>query len=382
MNILVKVIISDRLYDDAVLYTDAMSQKLHSTIHGKYHHSSSQVPPHIEPWISNGTVFAGIPDLDIGCWLKIIDMKHGAILNKYDMCLRSYPDIVSDFILKNGIWDDCVYTLQLWNERANSPGSIFLDVGANIGSCSLLLAANGIPVVAFEPLPSNLFYFSRSIQRNINSPYNKVSSLITLYPYAAGKKYSELSMHVEKGNYGNAVLGKAVTDFQNAIMEETNFNITIVPLDDVLWPNRSRSPPLISIMKIDIQGYELEAFKGAKHLLAAGAIPVIQLEMAPLWLHAQGTTAGRLCEILLHYNYSLYRSVDRTKGFSLEHCKSFDNPGQNLRGKSFEIFAFLLKQYKKKKRLSNQCKGVIWNKKLQSALLGTLRSGTSGAVDY
>ena len=90
------------------------------------------------------------------------------------MCLRQYDDLISHEIRVHGVWDDCFPLIHMWKNTLKSSAneyskidSFFVDVGANIGSCSLMMAAAGVKVIAFEPSPSNLFYFSQSILANV-----------------------------------------------------------------------------------------------------------------------------------------------------------------------------------------------------------------------
>ena len=60
-------------------------------------------------------------------------------------------------------------------------------------------------MIAFEPHPSNLFYFSRSIQINVEKGVFP-KSRIMLYPYAAGEVEGYHTIFSEVGNMGNAML--------------------------------------------------------------------------------------------------------------------------------------------------------------------------------
>jgi hypothetical protein len=76
----------------------------------------------------------------------------------YTQCVRRTPDVVSSEIRVQKRWRGCDSPVQFQRDSGNQ--GIFLDVGANIGSCSLAALAAGATVIAFEPLPSNLYYFS------------------------------------------------------------------------------------------------------------------------------------------------------------------------------------------------------------------------------
>lgn len=84
-------------------------------------------------------------------------MTHFSTGKKIYICLRK-NGLISNHIRRYGEFTQCNALFKLWeNGDKESKNDIFVDVGANIGSCSLLMAASGINVVAFEPVPSNLF---------------------------------------------------------------------------------------------------------------------------------------------------------------------------------------------------------------------------------
>ena len=108
----------------------------------------------------------------------------GGVPRKYKQCLRPYPDKLSDEIRRSGHWSDCDALVELW--RSSSQGrtaDLFVDAGANIGSCSLLMLAEGARTVAFEPLPANLFYFTSAILSNSMAFRRR----LTLYPVGLGE---------------------------------------------------------------------------------------------------------------------------------------------------------------------------------------------------
>lgn len=88
-------------------------------------------------------------------------------------------DYISNYIKNEGKWQECQDIFDIYN--SGSRKGIFIDFGANIGSCSFLFAQAGVDVYAFEPLPNNLFPFTLTTFRN-----NIFSKYITIFPYALG----------------------------------------------------------------------------------------------------------------------------------------------------------------------------------------------------
>jgi FkbM family methyltransferase len=196
---------------------------------------------------------------DTGCANHIVNLHHLS-LPKYTQCLRqSNTDILSKFVRQHGSWEECNPLQHLWKQSNThrSPisrnNSVFVDVGGNIGSCSLLMAAMGVNVLSFEPLPSNLFYFTRSIKLNVATGLFP-SNLIKLYPLGVGNITQSVTMYSQPINPGNSVVNLTVPEYDSPgnykVMHDNNFTINIIRLDDILWPDRSIPPPQIDLMKV------------------------------------------------------------------------------------------------------------------------------------
>lgn len=196
---------------------------------------------------------------DVGCDNYTITLPHMGI-PKYTMCLRhSKIDILSNVVRQHGSWPECNPLQHLW-KQSNSRKSqilknntIFVDVGGNIGSCSLFMAALGVNVLSFEPLPSNLFYFTQSVRSNIATGLFPIDR-IKIYPFGVGNVTESVMMYSQPNNPGNSVVNITVPEYDHPgnfeIMHDNNFTISIIRLDDVLWPDRKSPPPQIDLMKV------------------------------------------------------------------------------------------------------------------------------------
>lgn len=125
---------------------------------------------------------------------------------------------------------------------------IGLDLGANIGYYTLLMAKYCDKVYAFEPEINNFKTLSKNIL--MNKYFN-----VTAENKAVGDKQREdfLNIAVEAGSHS----------FLDSIKSRKVEKVCIVRLDDY-FDNVSDKP---NVIKIDIEGYELEALHGAKNLL-------------------------------------------------------------------------------------------------------------------
>lgn len=129
-----------------------------------------------------------------------------------------------------------------------SPGGTFYDVGAHVGYYAMvvsLLLGEGGQVVAFEPLVLNL----RFIRQHLRS--NRVHNIV-LVPAAVGEQAGEASFDLGKGT-GRGFLGAASGE-----------RVPVVSIDQTWLEGTGRPPDLI---KMDIEGGELAALKGARRSL-------------------------------------------------------------------------------------------------------------------
>ncbi|MEM6973369.1 MAG: FkbM family methyltransferase [Pseudomonadota bacterium] len=162
----------------------------------------------------------------------------------YD-CLVPLDDLVGRAILLVGDLDRKV-TWAL--DRLVRPGDTVLDVGANLGLVSLLMArrvgAEG-QVFAFDPSPRILPYLRATLAANSGLP-------IVLEDHALGRTEDRLTLHVPAGNAGCASLveGRA-GDF--------SVEVAVRPLSAVF---ADRGITRVDFMKIDVEGFEAEVLQG------------------------------------------------------------------------------------------------------------------------
>ena len=139
------------------------------------------------------------------------------------------------------------------------PGEFFLDVGANVGSYTVIAAgAVGARVMAVEPIPSTFAYLSQNIA------LNDLSSL-------ASTKCMGLSDHA------GAVRFTCELDTVNHVLADDeqlpSIEVPITTLDTLIGEE-------IPIMiKIDVEGHELSVLKGAERTLNAARLLAVVMEI-------------------------------------------------------------------------------------------------------
>jgi len=156
-------------------------------------------------------------------------------------------------------------------------GDLFLDVGANIGSYTILASgAVGAESISFEPVPSSFHHLNDNI--HLNRIFDRVKALNV----AVGAESGELEMMGDQDTI-NRVLS-------NEVYVGEKIKVPVVSLDEVL---AGRVPKLI---KIDVEGFETLVLSGAKNTLNDPKLEVILIE-----LNGSGGNFG-FDEELLHNN--------------------------------------------------------------------------------
>lgn len=143
----------------------------------------------------------------------------------------------------------------------------FLDVGANIGLYSIAVArATQAEVIAFEPDPRNL------AQLHANLFLNGLEARVRARGEAVGAAAGTATLYAQRDaeDFSTALSGMA--ERRPGSVEVA---VPVAALDE-LFPWRGRR---IAI-KVDIEGYEPEALKGMRALLAGNSV-FLQVEVDP-----------------------------------------------------------------------------------------------------
>jgi FkbM family methyltransferase len=136
-------------------------------------------------------------------------------------------------------------------------GDLFLDIGANVGSYTVL--ASGVcraKTWAFEPDPNTLQHLKRNIS------VNNLDAIVTVAECALGATRGEVPFTVG-------------LDSMNKVAVANDKNVRMVRQERLDTLIGSFQPIMI---KIDVEGYEEDVLRGAEVLLANPCLKVIELE--------------------------------------------------------------------------------------------------------
>lgn len=178
-------------------------------------------------------------------------------------------------------------------ERVLRPGDYAVDIGAHDGLHTLPMAHKVAPsghVHAFEPLPACQV---RLQDKLAGSP---LSALVSLYPYALSDVAGPSSFVVALDDLPQSGLRERMYDKPTRLFRA---HVAVTTLDGFGLPL-----PSLRFVKIDVEGAELHALRGAEALLRAHR-PLIAFEFGERSFEGYGTTRKAMFEFLQGLGYSL-----------------------------------------------------------------------------
>jgi FkbM family methyltransferase len=218
------------------------------------------------------------------------------VLDRFTMWLDLHDRFVSRGCLNNN-WEPNETNYFISRLR---PGDVVLDIGANIGWFSLV-AAKHIGktgrVHAFEPSPET----ARMLKRTIAT--NDLQAIVQVHEFALSDRWEELRLVWSKGtdNPGGSFLAGPAEDHKQGF---DSARVRAGLLDDIL-------PDIApDIVKIDVEGAEPHALRGARNALARKKPPILS-ELLPAQLQSvSGTTSAQYIEQMRELGYSCYLLED------------------------------------------------------------------------
>jgi FkbM family methyltransferase len=148
-------------------------------------------------------------------------------------------------------WDPWLHEIM---ELYHVPGTDIVDVGGNIG-CTALLFSNYGPVHVFEPVS----HLQDILETNIQS--NETKNPVTLYRHGLFSSEKITNVYAPKrSSSGKINHGGYSVICSEGHDKDVCIQIGLKRLDDVYTGNAS-------IIKIDVEGVELDVLKGSVNLL-------------------------------------------------------------------------------------------------------------------
>lgn len=165
------------------------------------------------------------------------------------------------------------------------------DVGAHVGSTSLLCARHGANrVLAFEPVQKNLIRFKSHLDANPS-----LASRIEILPVAVSHTCGDSELTVWEDSSMSQIVDRNVTPRRTRKHDLETVKVDTVSLDSLLEEGR----PAPRLVKIDVEGAEEIVLLGASRLISEHH-PVILLEF-----HNTHAAVASI-QFLKRYDYQIY----------------------------------------------------------------------------
>ena len=211
-------------------------------------------------------------------------------INTHDPTLQDV--YISGSVHRGERWDPFLWTLLTHVLTARQHPQLVVDVGANLGYFSLMAAALGHAVVAFEPMGRNAAKLQASIARN-----RGFVDKITLYQNAVASRADEIVSltATHASNQGNGQM-RYQPSFAGGVYG-IDYAKT-VRLDDVIDED-------VLFIKIDVEGLEAEVLNGASNLLCRHIVRFIVIEFSEETRRSERCPAGRMLRRMEALGYAI-----------------------------------------------------------------------------
>jgi len=184
--------------------------------------------PIVLPWVNNAK-------------LIVARGEHGLTLNIY--CgLQDFSEMAF-----------CLHFLR--------PEDVFFDVGANFGSYTVLAsAAVGARTSAFEPVSSSFAHLMQNIR------INEIDSLVSAHNIGLAAEDTQLLFSTDQ-------------NCTNHVVHGAESNSSGAKLQTVKMADSFKDDKVPTLMKIDVEGFEMEVLKGAQAILNDSNLKAIVIEL-------------------------------------------------------------------------------------------------------
>ena len=191
---------------------------------------------------------------------------------------------------------------QKQKELLKGKANVIFDVGANRGNTTLKylkLFPNAI-IHSFEPFPDSYEVFINLHKDNLNVNLNK---------YALSNDIGSSILNVNKSVDTNSFLEskKIGANSDKSCVSVGQILIETNTIDNYCSKNNIKE---IDILKIDVQGFEIEVLKGALDMLKNGSIKLIYIETYFKQQYVNQPLFHDISKLLYNHNFALQDIYD------------------------------------------------------------------------
>jgi FkbM family methyltransferase len=188
---------------------------------------------------------------------------------------RKLWQLVPDALYRKGLRFGVAAAIEHVGAIRSTPAATLIDVGANVGQFSLMTRSihPGAVIHAFEPLSAMAAVYKRLFADDPR---------VTLHNCAAGSASATAEINVSKSPDSSSLL--PISARQSELFPGTEKSgvevVEVKRIDDVIDVDSLAQPILV---KLDVQGFELEALKGMPRMLERAQWVYVEVSFASLY---------------------------------------------------------------------------------------------------
>jgi FkbM family methyltransferase len=205
--------------------------------------------------------------------------------------------LMSPWLLLDGVWEPDVTE---WFRSALKPGMTFVDVGANVGYFSVLAAFlvgwDG-RVIAFEAMPATYELLAKNVIVNWMTTFATAENL------AVYRDSRRLKFYVRKYYHGNSSLANVSHEEGRLFDDIEEIEVQAMALDEYFCKNPARP----DVIKVDVEGAELQVFRGARQTLAGNPDVIVMCEWSQDQIRSANDDPAELVEEWRGHGFKVYR---------------------------------------------------------------------------
>lgn len=223
-------------------------------------------------------------------------------------------EVPEDMFIHFFTGDDYEKNVSYWLEKLLifSKNKVFYDIGANYGYYCLKFSGYASHIYAFEPTSQA----GRTLLKNIQQ--NNLEN-ITVHKSGLSDKHSSMKINLYSSSGYNSLFQR---DFpkDEVVKLVGQEEVSLVPLDDLIQ-NKKLDPP--GLMKIDIEGGELYALKGARETIKKYR-PALVIEYTESIFKDAGYSRSDVLAELMRNNYVIFGIPANLEDFNVYPLAQFD----------------------------------------------------------
>lgn len=228
--------------------------------------------------------------------------KHfnNAVFFEYNLQEEVKINLYKDSVLSKPIYEGFEIDEMKFLQSTLNEGDIFIDIGANVGLFSLLASkkvGNTGKVIAFEPTPLT---YSRLQENIILNEFKNIQAR----QLALSDTKGEMKFYISNNGYD--AWNSLAPSHDNKLQE--SINVPVSTLDSEL---QDVDKTKVSLVKIDVEGWEKFTLKGGKSFFENYA-PTVMVEFTEQNTFNAGYMVQDIYNVLLDMGYSWYKIENGT----------------------------------------------------------------------